>query len=302
MKLRQALACELTPIALRLALAVVFLFAGWNKIFVQREYSPDELAILATMGVSGAIRAAKPVGGEAAPAEKKESQAPESSAPGAPLPEPGKQRRGGAALIAAAPAPELPALAETEAAPPAPADMASQPVFDPARFSGPAKLRGLYILAISLRAGAHPAPDASGATGRALWPPAMASGSWPVRWAWAAALTELVGGGLVLIGFLTRFAGLSLAGVMGVAMWLTVVGPSIGADGAFLGFLPRFPTSTTTPELAMAAFQTWQMFFLQWALLMCALGILLSGAGALSLDRFVFGKSKPRPAQAAPAS
>ena len=41
---------------------------------------------------------------------------------------------------------------------------------------------------------------------------------------WAAGLTELVGGLFVLVGLLTRIAGLSLAGVMGMAFFLVGMG------------------------------------------------------------------------------
>lgn len=305
---RQTLACKLTPIALRVALGAVFLYAGYGKIVVRHEYSPAELAALANMGVDAARQAATQPGAPKSD-EKKESKGPD--APGTPLPEPvGKPKRGSGDAIALGDAPGAQApgggvvslAATTNAETQATSALPEAELFTPSRFERPASLKSLYMLALMLRA---QNPDAGAGVGaethrRALWPSQWSKGAWPVRWAWAAALTEFVGGALALIGLFARFAGLSLTVVMGVAMWLTVVGPSLGAEHAFLGFLPRIVPSGATPEAAQQSFQSWQMFLLQLTSLASALGVFLSGAGSLSLDGFLFS-DKPAAPKAPPA-
>jgi hypothetical protein len=69
---------------------------------------------------------------------------------------------------------------------------------------------------------------------------------------------------------------------MCVAMWLTVIAPSIGADGALLGFLP--PLEIGDIEKA-ASWQTWQ---LQTIILCAALAVVLTGPGRASLDAMLF--------------
>lgn len=94
--------------------------------------------------------------------------------------------------------------------------------------------------------------------------------------AWAAALTELIGGGLLLIGLFARLWGLALAGVMAVAFYLTSL--DIVTQTWIIHLLPDH-----TPQ-----FNT---VFNQLGLMVLAFGIFLTGAGALSLDRFIFGRS-----------
>ena len=81
------------------------------------------------------------------------------------------------------------------------------------------------------------------------------------RWtAYFAAWSELAGGVLIGLGFLTRLAALACAGVMAVAVW------KVKLHSGFSGGL-EFPL------LTFAA----------------CVSLLLSGAGRLSLDRKLFG-------------
>ena len=94
---------------------------------------------------------------------------------------------------------------------------------------------------------------------------------YPVVLAWLAAATELVGGGLLLVGLFSRLWSVGLGIAMGVAFVLTSL-PAIQAAGPFA-------LDVTTFTKASA----------QLALLMLALGILLGGPGGISLDHAIFG-------------
>ncbi len=97
----------------------------------------------------------------------------------------------------------------------------------------------------------------------------------PGLMAWAGALTELFGGGLILIGLLSRLWGLGLAVVMGCAFYLTTW-VAIGEHGWF--------------SLPVSQFNT---MFTQLGLFVLAFGVLLTGPGAVSLDRALFRRAKP---------
>lgn len=93
--------------------------------------------------------------------------------------------------------------------------------------------------------------------------------------AWIAALTEFVGGVLILVGLFSRVWGLGLAIAMGMAFYLTsmesyfsTVGPfeSAGADGHTL----------------------FNQVFSQLGLGVLALTVFLVGPGPISLDRLIF--------------
>lgn len=305
MSFRQSLACNITPLVLRLGLAVTFLWAGYGKVIETRDYKPEELARLANLGVAKAQAAAKPSGASAlpldsgagaynvtaspAPRSTTHEPAPSDAGPSSPLPDPatkpaaksgGKQHqpmRPAAAIASAGSlAQESPSSSpSTPSSPPPPTR-----TYTAADFPASMKLANVYLLALMLEGRSNPVTTADGKTTRPLWPAEWGKGPWPVRFAWAAGLTELIGGGLALLGFLARFVGLSLTSVMLVAIWLTSVGPNLG--GGFLGFAPPF-----------ASFPEWQTFLLQIMTLCAALGLLLSGAGTLSLDRFVFSDAKP---------
>jgi putative oxidoreductase len=85
----------------------------------------------------------------------------------------------------------------------------------------------------------------------------------PEFWGYALALTELVGGGLLVIGFGTRYAALSLAFVMGVAVF-KVHGLSV-FDVRQRGFEYAF------------------------TLMCCCLSLVFSGSGVLSVDQIFRG-------------
>jgi uncharacterized membrane protein YphA (DoxX/SURF4 family) len=143
----------------------------------------------------------------------------------------------------------------------------------------------------------HPGlnPDDSSPRMR-LWPdlePGRDFDPWPVRFAWAVALTEVIGGALVAVGLLTRLGSLGLAGVMLGAMWLTGIGTAIQSGSAKLGFLPKLPNFDPG----------WSDILFQFTLFCAAIALFFAGPGALSLDRLlVGGPPRPEPAKPAPAT
>ena len=96
----------------------------------------------------------------------------------------------------------------------------------------------------------------------------------PVVLAWIAALVELVGGGLLVIGLLSRVWALGLLVAMGVAFALTSLDPLL-ASGPFGLDVPAYTKAVA--QLALGAL---------------ALGLLVSGPGAVAIDHSIFGPSR----------
>lgn len=101
----------------------------------------------------------------------------------------------------------------------------------------------------------------------------------PAKMAWVAALTELFGGALLLVGLFARVWGLGLAIAMAVAFYLTSL-PLVLEQGVF---------GLTSMNDSYAAYNR---VYTQLGLFSLAFGVFLTGAGAISLDRLLF-----RPAQ-----
>lgn len=92
---------------------------------------------------------------------------------------------------------------------------------------------------------------------------------------WGAALTEFVGGILILVGLFSRLWGLALAVTMGVAFYLTSLG---------------VVSETMIYQLMPDRVGDFNRLFVQLALFVLAFGIFLTGPGRLSVDGFIFGK------------
>lgn len=123
-----------------------------------------------------------------------------------------------------------------------------------------------------------------------LWPDRLAQKPWPLALAWAATLTEIIAGALLVLGLFTRLSALGLASTMAVAMWLTEIGPAIQSGTAQLGFLPGYAMMDPA----------WQHIMLQFSLFAAAMALVFLGAGAASLDAAIFGgpssnSPSPRP-------
>ncbi|MBL0922172.1 MAG: DoxX family protein [Phycisphaerales bacterium] len=261
MGFRHSMALNFSPLLLRVALGVTFFYAGWGKMLEKSEFAPEQLAVLANMGFGAAKDAAagSPAPVEAAPLER----APERADPQDELPEPGRvenpaERSGGRAVLVRQ------------------ATTTSARVYRASDFDKPAELSRTHFIGLALHSAANPADGK-----RRLLPKALAERPWGWALSHGAAITEFVGGILIFIGLMTRLAALGLTVVMGMAIWLTTIGPSLGASGAFLGVLPP-----------VGAFQSteWQTWLLQLALFCSAAAVLFSGPGAISLDGVILGR------------
>lgn len=99
---------------------------------------------------------------------------------------------------------------------------------------------------------------------------------YPVAQAWLAAITELVGGGLLLVGFFSRIWAVGLSTAMGFAFALTSL-PILKTVGPF-----DLDVATFTKAAA------------QLALFTLSIGIVLTGPGGISIDHAVFsGEARP---------
>jgi uncharacterized membrane protein YphA (DoxX/SURF4 family) len=98
----------------------------------------------------------------------------------------------------------------------------------------------------------------------------------PAAFAWALAATELGAGLFVLLGFFSRLGALGLATAMGLAFYMTSWG-ALADQGASALLADGF--DRTLAQLASCAL---------------ALGIALTGGGALSLDRTFLRRSEKR--------
>lgn len=147
----------------------------------------------------------------------------------------------------------LPSLAPSTAPATAPA---------PAPAAGTVRALGLYRVALMLD--------------NAHWPQ-------PVTQAWLAALAELCGGGMLVIGLFSRVWALGLSAVMGVAFYFTSL-PALLQANWMVNTLGMMEMNTLAVQLS---------------LFVLAFGILLTGAGPLSLDRILFG-NPPEPVEPEP--
>lgn len=150
----------------------------------------------------------------------------------------------------------------------------------------PVRVKRLFGIALMLVDAANEKTTESGQPLPRLLPEQIGQGETPKYLAWAAAITEVFAGGFILIGFLTRLSALAVVGVMGVAMWLTQIGPAAMGylDHVVLGFLPGPGPGQTIFDPAVYETLWWQ-----FALLGAGLSLFFAGAGALSLDRLLFG-------------
>lgn len=260
MGFRDRCAVSVAPIFLRIALGVTFLWAGAAKVFEEAPVRGEDAAVLANLGViSAPPKAPTPVEPVVTP--------PAGSAPAVTPPAPPADKGPGA--------PALMQLAQ----PPG-----TIPGYTAADFQSEVYVRALHkSLTLRLINAARPAE------GMPLWPPRLAEGKWPIYFAWAVAMTELIGGCWLLLGLFTRFAAAGLTCVMLGAVWLTQLGPAIQSGHAYLGFLPRHPifgvNDCGTPLYAT----------LMWllALLGGSLALFFMGSGALAIDRALFGGGSP---------
>ena len=229
-------ATAVVPTLARLVLCAAFLSMGWNKLMNTHEFTGNAAATLIELGV---VDDAKP-NARVVPAAFIAEQAASETASDAPAdadePVAGNDD----------------ADAEAPAATDIPDDVMRQnPV------TGEPVVHAKRMHTVTL--GVH----------RAGW-------AQPVALAWLTTLTELIGGGLLLVGLFSRVWGLGLAIVMAAAFYLTSYGQLLEV-GPF--------AMAADIESGYAAFNR---MYVQLGLGVLALGVFLTGPGPLSLDRLLF--------------
>lgn len=148
-------------------------------------------------------------------------------------------------------------------------------------FPEPVQCQRVYSIALMISKAADPGltPDSQPIT--PIMPAKLASKPWPKVLAWAAAITEIVAGGLLILGLFTRLSALSTFFVMLVAMWMTQFGPAaLHTNDALLGFIPR------ADDLFSPA--AYAQLFWQLALATMSLAVVFLGSGVIGLDRLFF--------------
>jgi putative oxidoreductase len=278
MRFRDSLAVNVSPIAIRLILAATFFYAGYAKVFTSAEYTPEQIAALT------------PLGSDDDGAERGEpsTEVIEPGEPSTPIPDPerpdpdpqGPADGDTSAVVPSVPSPDEPPYRVIAAQDSGEYENDDEPA--------PIKRRMLYGLALMLKDCATPNEN-----GAALLPSFLGAGGWPLRLAWLAALTELLGGVFMLLGFLTRLSAAGLICTMLTAMWLTTIGPVVILDAPSSFFI--------LPALGDYMTQSWTMLLTQFSMLGASVAALLSGAGALSADRMLLGHRAARDAKPAPA-
>lgn len=271
MRFRDSLAINISPIFLRLVLGVTFFWAGYGKVFVSSPYTPEQIATLQT----GVFQIETTT-----PDDDAAGQTPQGAGtPEEPIPDPNDSDADDD-IDTSARAPEgflgeesFRVITVQDDAEQLDAETIDE---DDAAGDGSVKKRNLYRVALLIHE-------------TKLLPGFLSEGQWPVRLAWLAALTELLGGAFALLGFLTRLSAAGLAGTMAVALWMTSIGPVVvyGAP-SFLGFLPAVDMNDPT---------AWMTWLWQFALLGASLSLLFGGPGALSLDRALIGRREAKNAK-----
>lgn len=277
MRARDAAGLALAPVFLRAALACVFILAGLTKINARMDVSGETAAILANYAIIKPARGQTPTlpPPELPPADN--SRPAPNDDPEAP-PADNDQ-----------PADEPITLRTDQPRAHAVAYQSTTPAYTAADFPEPVSVRQVAGLVLLLHDVMHPSADESGNPKMKLWPdiePANNFDPWPVRSAWAVALTELIAGILIGIGLLTRLSALSLVVVMGGAMWLTEIGPAIRDHNTMLAILPKRGIYD-----AMA----WTTLLFQLTLFCASMALTLAGPGTLSADRLLMGGGSPSP-------
>lgn len=157
----------------------------------------------------------------------------------------------------------------------------SNKVYVAADFPEPGQVKQLYGISLILNKAANPGLTPDSQPIAPIIPEMFGEGIWPTALAWAAAITEIAAGALLILGFLTRISAFGLLVVMLTAIWLTQIGPAAVQSGdALLGFLPRVDDPWNP-----GAYQS-----LLWTVSLAAMSasVMLLGSGAIGIDRILF--------------
>ncbi|MBY0112510.1 MAG: DoxX family protein [Phycisphaerales bacterium] len=280
MSTRDSFAVSVAPVFLRLVLGTTFIWAGLGKFMAEFSVKGEQAAALANMGVSSVQTRA----GAAAAAEsvKPVVKDPVKEAPKEAPKEPAKKTaKPGAQAPQTDPAVRLASFTLLPV-------QSSARTFTAADFPDEIKLARLYSVALLVHSAGKVPSDAKATF--PLMPSQVTQGEWPVYIAWTVAISELLGGFLVLTGLFTRLSAFFLAGTMIGAIWLTEIGPAVQSGNAVFFFLPA-----NRETFGM----DWNTLLIQCSMLAMALNLMFAGAGGLSMDRAISGRpvvSKPKPA------
>lgn len=250
MSLSQSASLNVVPLLARLALAAIFIPAGYNKLMKEAEFSGDEAKRLRELSVIASAPSAAPFVPAALVTEPRaQATTPPSGQPANP--------------------PSRPSTDETTGAP-AGTPANGKPAAKPNTGGG--------------AGGAGGAGGTGDAAGAATGEPVKARAlhrvtimidklGWPYQTylAWAAAITEFVGGICLILGLFTRLWGLGLAITMGVAFYLT-----------------SYDKVTSSMVIGMPI-DEFNRYASQVALFALSFGLVLTGGGAASVDRRLVG-------------
>ncbi len=244
MSFSQSAATNIVPLIARLVLAAVFIPAGYNKLMREAEFSGEEAKRLRELSVIASADADSPLLRplivpaalrQEVPSPQGEAASSGSTPPSQPSTDEGGAPAAGPATGSAAGTPP-PAGSPGTGGPQAGANAGGEPV----------KARALHKVTLMV--------DKAG---------------WPYQtWlAWAAAVTEFVGGACLILGLFTRVWGLGLAIAMVVAFYLTSL------------------DAVLTTKVFGMPIPDFNRFASQLALFALSFGLLLTGAGGASIDR-----------------
>lgn len=300
MSLRSSMALNVAPLALRLTLGLTFVWAGIGKVAHSAEVTdPAEIAILAEWGQIDPLPGGLPapddnpdnnpdtnpdfdpdVDPESDNNPELDNDAPETDE--GVEPEPNDPTEG---VPEQTEETDEPDATDTETQDMSGEETSAEEVLPVAyaQADRPVTVKRVLKLALLIHHAANPGVGDDGQPKMPLWPEPLAKNNLPVVLAWIAAITELVCGAAILTGFFTRLAALPIIGTMIGAMWLTQIGPALQAGETTFGFLPA-----GIYEMNAGGY-VWTHLFWQFALAMMGLALFFLGAGALSIDRLIFG-------------
>ncbi len=310
MRLRDQVALTLPSFFLRLILGITFLWAGTGKLVGTSSVVGDDAARLANIGIMPAAPAPTPDPAELQTPESTQQPAPAESA--TPAVELDEQANEIIEMIEDQ-------LESTDKPLPNPEtdDQTDAVRFQSVQYTGtvysasdfpePMQVKQLYSIALMLSKAADPGLTADSNPIDPIMPAMLASKPWPRVLAWILAITEIVVGAFLLLGFLTRISALGTLSIMIVALWMTQFGPAaIQSNNAFFGFIP-FADNPWSPGAYT---------HLLWQLALAAMSgaVFFLGSGAIGVDRLIFRPAprdpyihgdpkatKMKPDQAAPA-
>jgi len=308
MRLRDQVALTLPSLFLRLALGVTFLWAGTGKFMGTTTVTGDDAARLANLGIIATpITPSHP--GLVTPPETPtdpSTQTPHTPQEGSPQipptvtptettepPKPAdaqspinglnEQAKEIIDLLNNAPADD--ATDSTE-----PTSTNDKPVIQPiqytperyagADFPDPMEVKQVYAIALMLSKASDPGLTGDSKPIDPILPKLVGTKPWAKVLAWAAAITELVGGAFLILGVLTRISALATLTLMLVAMWMTQIGPAtIQSHDALLGFIPHVSHPWSPGSYSELL---WQV-----ALASMSLAVFFLGSGPIGIDRIL---------------